>query len=404
MSSQHNTRDTCTFCASIDFDLIGFGRWKPDLRNHRKQRIISDVIRNADQCVFCGRILDIYRRWMTSLYGSSTFEDPDDAQAVLDVTKSPAFKIDDREIYQVARLTVEILLKDTMPGDPFSGSGPTAYFQRCGPIDRSKLSPYDGRLRPLLADFSLLRAWKDICLNSKDHQASCRISEGDYGISLRLIDVQRKCVVEDCLNVSYVALTYVWGHGVQPCMTRKTEQAIKQPGYLCAANTLATIMDAIEVTTKLGERFLWVDSCCILQDLEEDKLRYVPEMYRIFELATLTIVAASGSCATAGLPGLRAGSRKCEQTPLIAMESHCSRFSILVITGKDRHTMALVHGMIADGPFKSVCSRDAALCSRKSKCIGSAARVCSQKTATSSHQALLGSQTVRVLKSSADCS
>ncbi|KAK0471153.1 hypothetical protein IW261DRAFT_1572377 [Armillaria novae-zelandiae] len=51
----------------------------------------------------------------------------------------------------------------------------------------------------------------------------------------------------------YVALSYVWGEGIP------------------SENIPKMIIDAIIVTHKLGFRYLWVDSFCILQDSEDDK-------------------------------------------------------------------------------------------------------------------------------------
>jgi hypothetical protein len=53
----------------------------------------------------------------------------------------------------------------------------------------------------------------------------------------------------------------------------------------------------------LGERYLWVDSLCIMQDTI-DKHDQIQQMDRIYQEAVLCIVAAAGRDANAGLPGL----------------------------------------------------------------------------------------------------
>ncbi len=53
-----------------------------------------------------------------------------------------------------------------------------------------------------------------------------------------------------------------------------------------------TIIDAITVTHKLGLRYLWVDSFCILQDSKEDKAREIAQMRHIFHDSYVTIIAA----------------------------------------------------------------------------------------------------------------
>jgi hypothetical protein len=58
------------------------------------------------------------------------------------------------------------------------------------------------------------------------------------------------------------------------------------------------------LTRALGERFLWVDSLCIIQDDQEDVARQIGSMDEVYLNSTLTIVAYHGSSAQAGLPGI----------------------------------------------------------------------------------------------------
>jgi hypothetical protein len=63
---------------------------------------------------------------------------------------------------------------------------------------------------------------------------------------------------------SYVALSYMWG-GDQKSMTLKTN--IKQYMRQIDSKKLPrTIMDAVLCTQKLGLKYLWVDSLCIIPD------------------------------------------------------------------------------------------------------------------------------------------
>jgi len=66
----------------------------------------------------------------------------------------------------------------------------------------------------------------------------------------------------------------------------------------------ATIEDAIAVTREIGESYLWVDQLCILQDDASDKHNLITQMDRIYAHSVLTIVAADGDNADAGLAGL----------------------------------------------------------------------------------------------------
>lgn len=63
------------------------------------------------------------------------------------------------------------------------------------------------------------------------------------------------------------------------------------------------------VVSRFDERYLWVDSLCIMQDDAENKHDQIALMDVIYQEAILTIVAVSGKNAGVGLPGVRAGSR-----------------------------------------------------------------------------------------------
>lgn len=115
--------------------------------------------------------------------------------------------------------------------------------------------------------------------------------------------------------MSFVALSYVWGKGTKPCLTQANHMALQQEGALDEDMVPATIWDAFAVTRALEERYLWVDTCCIIQDDDRDKFKYVPYMDSIYGLANVTIVATSGVGANAGLPGVRPGTRSRVQTP-----------------------------------------------------------------------------------------
>ncbi|KAL8838917.1 MAG: hypothetical protein Q9170_001954 [Blastenia crenularia] len=70
-----------------------------------------------------------------------------------------------------------------------------------------------------------------------------------------------------------------------------------------------SIKDAMKITDTLGERYLLVDSLCIIQDNSEDKALQITAMDSIYSYAILTIAAASSTSADTGLPGMSAGHR-----------------------------------------------------------------------------------------------
>jgi hypothetical protein len=54
-----------------------------------------------------------------------------------------------------------------------------------------------------------------------------------------------------------------------------------------------TSRDVVAVGRRLGEKYLWVDSLCIVQDDDQDKAREILRVQAVYEGATLTISAMS---------------------------------------------------------------------------------------------------------------
>lgn len=88
-------------------------------------------------------------------------------------------------------------------------------------------------------------------------------------------------------------------------LLKENDAELRKQGALLrhASRLPQTIQDAIKLCRLLGERYLWVDSMCIQQDTT-DKHDQIQQMDRIYQNAALCIVAAAGSHANVGLPGL----------------------------------------------------------------------------------------------------
>jgi hypothetical protein len=119
-----------------------------------------------------------------------------------------------------------------------------------------------------------------------------------------LINVEDGCLVAPQSMLTYIALSYVWGK-VQPFQTtRENVQILRKPKALYAARIRSriprTFQDAMRLTRSLGQRYLWVDALCIVQDAA-DKQNQLDRMGQIYQGATLTIVAAQGQDAGAGI-------------------------------------------------------------------------------------------------------
>ncbi|KAJ0120513.1 hypothetical protein J7T55_015242 [Diaporthe amygdali] len=155
--------------------------------------------------------------------------------------------------------------------------------------------------RPISAflDISILKHWLGHCQASHD-QCQDHQTRGDYPPGMRLIDCQKRIVIEAgqidrAVSPSYVALSYVWGGAHHP--------PIQQDAHLPAALP-QVIEDAIAITLATGYRYLWVDQYCIDQDDSPHKIHQIKIMDRIYSDAAWTIVDGAGEDANHGLVGV----------------------------------------------------------------------------------------------------
>ena len=199
-------------------------------------------------------------------------------------------------------------------------------FPRKGCIQYlATMEPSNGRyffgrsVRPEMVDMELLRSWLDRCRYWHDNECDAHWFEcNDVPRNLRLIDVQRRCIVrkEEVEAQEYVALSYMWGvekmrleTGMVPALLKRRHIMVLDQVEIedtpLPDPLPQTIDDAIWLTQELGYRYLWVDALCIVQDdAYEQKVRHLASMAVIYSHATLTIAAAAGDHADYGLPGI----------------------------------------------------------------------------------------------------
>lgn len=138
---------------------------------------------------------------------------------------------------------------------------------------------------------------------------------------LYFIDVKesRLCRLPD--GGRFVALSYTWGQSQSLLTTRDSFERLQQLGSLLGAapQLPAVINDAIALTADIGERYIWIDSLCIVQDDRETKQACINKMDVVYDSAFFTIVAAEGTDATTGLPGVRSRPRPdVQKTAIVA--------------------------------------------------------------------------------------
>lgn len=124
--------------------------------------------------------------------------------------------------------------------------------------------------------------------------------------TFRLIDVRSARIVQfrqvDLRSLEYATLSYVWGGPLQNALVQANVDDLQVPGSL--TDLPKSIQDAIYVTKDLLVPFLWVDALCIIQDNDADKSEQISSMGSIYLCSKVTLVAAAGKSAHAGLPGV----------------------------------------------------------------------------------------------------
>ncbi|CAH0047634.1 unnamed protein product [Clonostachys solani] len=177
-----------------------------------------------------------------------------------------------------------------------------------------------------------LRQWIDQC--DAQHADHCGPQAASKKIfphrPKRLVDLEHMCIIPAEPHHRYVALSYVWGTGSslqslkhnldllligdsREAKDESTKPSLNPKNLLRHATGTAnsvvseslppTIQHVLELVRRLGERYLWIDSLCIIQDDGNEKSEELGHMGSIYANAYVTIVAAGGNSYT-GLHGI----------------------------------------------------------------------------------------------------
>jgi hypothetical protein len=118
----------------------------------------------------------------------------------------------------------------------------------------------------------------------------------------RVVDIQTMSFYTSLRGeaAGYTALSYRWG-GDQPFRTTKQTLSTKL-GHISPSSMPKTLQDAVFVARKLGIRYLWIDSLCIIQDDPLDMARELSTMHTVYKNATIVIAAEFSACVHQGFP------------------------------------------------------------------------------------------------------
>ena len=138
-----------------------------------------------------------------------------------------------------------------------------------------------------------LRTWSEECMGHE----RCRASLWDSVLPTRVIEVSPpggkhpRLLESGQLRGVYATLSYCWGTKPFANLTGSNYgEFIKE---LDPQTLPLTFRHAISIARTLSIPYLWIDALCIIQDSEDDKVREMALMKRIYASSALTTVVAS---------------------------------------------------------------------------------------------------------------
>lgn len=151
----------------------------------------------------------------------------------------------------------------------------------------------------------LIKSWLDRCL--REH-STCKRNQPTESYPTRLLEIT-DCdlrLVETSqarITESYVALSHCWGK-IASHLTLTNDNYNDMCSGLARAQLPITFRHAVEVTEKLGIRYIWIDSLCIIQsgpDKVKDWTREVRLMASVYSNSILNIAASDARNSSAGM-------------------------------------------------------------------------------------------------------
>lgn len=145
-----------------------------------------------------------------------------------------------------------------------------------------------------------IESWLGEC--AKKHAGRCSPPKSDVlparfldlgNDNLRLVDAveaRQSCPRALAGDLQYTALSHCWGQKAT-VMTTTVSNFTSMCSSIPFESLPKTFRDAITITRRLGLRFMWIDSLCIVQDDKGDWEKEAARMAQIYQNAFLTIAA-----------------------------------------------------------------------------------------------------------------
>lgn len=179
--------------------------------------------------------------------------------------------------------------------------------------------------------FGLIEGWLSTCVSQ--HRSCGDGASSNLGIErqesilpLRVIDVgpgdgstNPRLFATAGRRGKYATLSYRWG--TSPTLTTTSKTFASHEKGIEMGLLPKTLRDAVHVTRKIGLRYLWIDSLCIIQDSSDDWTQQASQMHVIYQNAWVTISADSAAGSDSGFlnPRNMLEIRPCQHVPMRKM-------------------------------------------------------------------------------------
>ncbi|KAK4040497.1 heterokaryon incompatibility protein-domain-containing protein [Parachaetomium inaequale] len=121
---------------------------------------------------------------------------------------------------------------------------------------------------------------------------ACGEGNGDTELEIRLIESSGQ-------TGRYISLSHSWG-GEHP-LTTTTATIDQHKAGIPLSSLPATFRDACHIARRLGIRYLWIDSLCIIQDSPADWEQEASRMAHVYHNSWLTVYATASSSPSSGI-------------------------------------------------------------------------------------------------------
>lgn len=153
--------------------------------------------------------------------------------------------------------------------------------------------------------WNLILHWLREC--QEDHDM-CRIINPVQWLPTRLLDIgcDNSLTIKlfipsehpEMLDQPYVTLSHCWGKGKILRLLQENIESMKNE--ILIESLPKTFQETIVIARRLKQRFLWIDSLCIIQDSEEDWQIESAMMEYVYGHSLLNIAATDSSSGIGG--------------------------------------------------------------------------------------------------------